>query len=756
MNRSFFTTFLGGPNYKGAVDIKSYAIIATPKQDHLKLFEHLALPIKDLPNTNSEENPDSFGSEHGVTLPMVAGGKRTRLLQYNEIIGQTYRLESLIGKGGMAFVFKAVHTTLGSHYAIKVLATEDLSQIARQRFEAEARAIAYMNHPNIVKVHNMGLDGGDTPFYVMDLLEGEPLSDFIDKNDIDFDTALEILRQTAIGLAYAHSKGIIHRDVKPSNIFLVKQSNDHNFVKIVDFGIAKITSDSAVASSGYSAQSRTAAGEIMGSPYYMSPEQTLGQNIDARSDIYSLGCTYYELLTGKPPYTGKTAFETMLMHQEAPPPAVQDEEGQELLRRMMAKKPSERYQSLTELLNDIDRIKAGKPIGRMSTAEGAWPGQNDIGSGQDTEGLRLGDNKALASAIVLVVSLIVIGFAFLLLTRPAQTIANLPETKAVELDPRDALKEALGATEAKPLNAHAPIFSEVTNVNGKKMRRFNIGPEFIGEVIRLWQLDGAFTEKPQAYQAKDILTLPEDRFYTLSIDLTRHPELINNLSAFEAIKKDEFAGVVIVGNVYAGFEENSHANIANKRFTKALLKIVAGWTNLRFVTLDRAYLEDDDLDNLDRCKGLQVLDIIGPQEVSKKIDGHKAFQNLIVLNLGQIDPRPFFASIKKAQKLYTFGLYKTDPDADLSKLSLPKCVVRVSLTNIDFNQKILDLVEPLPKLDSMTLFDCNVDPSCIKKVLAKKSVSSMQIQDATIAKLKAAGVVSPKIVRGSDTGIVLK
>jgi serine/threonine protein kinase len=315
---------------------------------------------------------ESFDDSHTIVLGGRDANVATRVLKPGDLVGGSYELTELLGRGGMGLVFCARHNMIQQRYALKMLDPEQSDEISRRRFEIEGRAIALLDHPNIVKVYNMGLDAGEYPFYVMDLLDGIALSDYImQKQRLSFQESLDVFSQIASGLGYAHSKGIVHRDVKPSNIVLLAQSNGGQLVKIVDFGIAKVTS-----SAGFHSQAQTASGEVLGSPLYMSPEQSIGAPVDHRSDIYSLGCTLYEALCGQPPYRGPNAMATLMMHQnEAVPSILRALPEQQLpqsvdllLAKMMAKRPENRYQSMEQFMHDLERIKQGKAIGTVAIA----------------------------------------------------------------------------------------------------------------------------------------------------------------------------------------------------------------------------------------------------------------------------------------------------------------------------------------------------------------------------------------------------
>lgn len=312
------------------------------------------------------------------TVIFRSEGKTEHHYRRGDIIGESYQLIDLIGQGGMGVVYRVNHLILGKQYALKLLAPNQINNQSWRRFELEGRSLAKLNHVNIVSIHNMGIDKG-CPYFVMDLLSGMSLGDQVKSSGpLSEKENLEVYLQVCAGLSCAHKNGIIHRDIKPGNIMLVPAASGI-LVKIVDFGMARLQTPSGTAS-----QALTASGEIFGSPYYMSPEQTLGEEMDARSDIYSLGCSLFETLTGRVPFAGTTAIQTLMMHQEAEPPAPSslltssNETSSNrtssklspaidaVVARCLKKEASQRYQSAEQLAIDLQRIIDGKPIGNAS------------------------------------------------------------------------------------------------------------------------------------------------------------------------------------------------------------------------------------------------------------------------------------------------------------------------------------------------------------------------------------------------------
>ncbi len=272
------------------------------------------------------------------------------------------RLELLecIGEGGMSSVYKARHLVMNKIFAVKLLNPYlTAKQNNLKRFQQEAKAASILNHPNIITVHDCGVTHDNHAFLVMDYIDGTSLADVLEQQfKIAPERAIPIFIQTCDALAHAHVHGIIHRDLKPSNIMLLKEGDQTYVVKIVDFGIAKLLDTTDI---GEGNQHLTQTGDVFGSPLYMSPEQCTGNQLDKRSDIYSLGCTMYQSLTGKPPLAGSNAFDTMRKQLHEMPAAIVGEKSENaLLKRMnaiimkcLAKEPQERYQDMSHVRHDL-------------------------------------------------------------------------------------------------------------------------------------------------------------------------------------------------------------------------------------------------------------------------------------------------------------------------------------------------------------------------------------------------------------------
>jgi serine/threonine protein kinase len=274
------------------------------------------------------------------------------------VIGGRYRLLECVGKGGMGTVYKAVHEALDKIVAVKLLRSDHtLDDSTIRRFEYEAKAASKLNHPNLASVFDYGRTEAGAPYLVMDFLDGMSLADLIKKEgQVNVKEAIGIFQQIAAALEYAHNNRVIHRDLKPSNIILMQDSEGHCVAKLVDFGIAKVLpiGDSEVLPV-------TGAGEIFGSPLYMSPEQCTDKDLDKRSDVYSFGCLMYESLTGQPPFYGENPVQTMYMHVNDLPREFRSSfpnvrlmaDLERIVLKALAKDPDKRYQSMKALQEDL-------------------------------------------------------------------------------------------------------------------------------------------------------------------------------------------------------------------------------------------------------------------------------------------------------------------------------------------------------------------------------------------------------------------
>ena len=326
--------------------------------------------IGDMSNSRMAEVPPPERSPQplGFVPPVRgAGGSNppTRTITQNltgTTVGGRYALRGILGEGGMGTVYDAEHLGLGRFVAIKVLnPSQAKKRVAVKRFQQEARAAGAIGHPNICEVYDMGLLDDGSPYLVMEKLVGQTLADRISREGgLPFDDIAEVMIQVLSGLIAAHEKGIVHRDIKPENIFLARRTGYPPIAKILDFGVSKMMAQFATADDQLDL---TRTGMVMGTPYYMSPEQARGErNLDGRVDVYACGVMMYEAIAGKRPFLAPNYNALLLAIINTAPRSLRDvrpatpPQLEQIVRRAMAKARTERYPTAVHLLRDLQTL----------------------------------------------------------------------------------------------------------------------------------------------------------------------------------------------------------------------------------------------------------------------------------------------------------------------------------------------------------------------------------------------------------------
>ena len=305
----------------------------------------------------SREEQAPLKSEVATSAPNSAEPNGLQDMAATLAIPPRYKLLSEIAAGGMGVVYLAKHQVTGQKLALKILHNAAASDLVNlKRFKIEAASAGSLTDPHIVKIIDFGVTDRSIPFLVMEYLDGETLSERLKRvGNLDSTAFFDVFTQICEGLANAHKNKVIHRDLKPSNIMLSKTDSGADFVRILDFGLARVVDEEG------QSKTLTKTGEVVGSPPYMSPEQGLGHKCDERSDIYSFGCMMYEALTGKLPFMGENAVDTIFKHINDQPLSLSaqcpgqpfSKALQAVLSRCMEKDPNSRYQSVGQLLTDL-------------------------------------------------------------------------------------------------------------------------------------------------------------------------------------------------------------------------------------------------------------------------------------------------------------------------------------------------------------------------------------------------------------------
>lgn len=361
-----------------------------------------------------------------------------------QIIDGRYQLVNELGEGGMGVVFRAQHTEMDRAVAIKFLKPSLLTDKDKlDRFMREAQTVSRLKHQNIVNVYAVGQTPTGAPYIAMEYVEGERLSDLIQQRGfLQTEEALPLFIQVCEALAHAHQNKIVHRDIKPSNIMIVQEPDGQRIVKVLDFGIAK--------SIAAGEQGLTQTGHVMGSAFYMSPGQCEGRVTDLRSDVYSLGCTLFEALTGKPPFQGETFYETLNKQLTETPKAINEanpraqitNELQAVIDCMLHKDRDMRYQSMDKLRADLEKVLKGEKATEIP-----------LNTGNPAHRRKFKLSKQQIAGITIGVAIVIIGlvaFNFLQQSK-APIVANQPS--------RNYFKKGVIAEENKDYALAEQLFS---------------------------------------------------------------------------------------------------------------------------------------------------------------------------------------------------------------------------------------------------------------------------------------------------------
>lgn len=577
---------------------------------------------------------DPFGSVSGAHLSI------------GSLVEGKYRLMEGLGEGGMGVVYKVEQVLLNRHMALKTLTGSEFSESSIRRFQAEAKLLAKLDHPGLVKVQDFGFIDNVKPFLVMDFVQGRTLASVLKTSGVmELDVAIKIFVELCFALGYAHSKNIVHRDIKPSNIMLttpgLDSENEH--VKVLDFGIAKLLHRGL-----NETDSLTRTGEIFGSPFYMSPEQCLGQQVDHRSDIYSMGCVMFEVLTGAPPFTGETSISTIMMHQSKKPLTLKEAslgrdyppEIENLVASMLEKNPDNRIQSLLDVAQLLIGAQKGLSGGAILNKSVSVPSQQD-------QKQQIQHNKLIGYAICALLAgvLIMLGLIYYnqqqgLTIRSIENTPDLPSGKWSKLS-EDKLSKTFSFPKDFSLGRLAYGSSVLTRVKAQ------------GDVT--------------VPSTGTVVFVPNNLFLT-------HPQFMKNFRADDLTEID--------------FKETGVTDIAKHQY-----KIVP-----------RSALTDDELIY---CKDLTGLTGLGLKNCLITDTGLAHVKDLPLKNLN-VDGTDVTASgLKQLRALknlfYLRACYLKDGGKIIEALKGSKAIHYLYLTGADIKDDDLKYLETMPNLEELSI-----------------------------------------------------
>lgn len=430
------------------------------------------------------------------------------------LIGGKYIVTSLISEGGMGAVYRAIQTLVDREVALKVLKAElESSAEGAERFLREARAVSRLSHPNIITLFDFGVDAGQ-PFMAMEYAPGVSLGKWLESTTLSLDRIIHVITQTASALAEAHNQGIVHRDLKPENIIVIRSGNDPDFVKLLDFGIARLVNATAT-------RGLTREGEVYGTPHYMAPEQAKGEaNIGPPADVYSIGIMLYQLLCAKMPFDAPTPLAVLYQHLHEPLPAIAARPGvvvspelERIIRTATQKSVQDRYQTASELLGALQNLK--NPTRASALAEelfadfgGTIPGATPLASTQNHPALQSsaipvhdpdpsielppephveeGVSKALIGLVAALMLAVIGGVAYLALdtfsgqatTEPVDMVQNPPVEKKTPPQPEKTEPEKVAEVpKVEPVAVQEPEKVEPEKVEPENVEPEKVEPE---------------------------------------------------------------------------------------------------------------------------------------------------------------------------------------------------------------------------------------------------------------------------------------
>ncbi len=609
-----------------------------------------------------------------------------------DIINGSYQIEAYLGQGGMGFVYRVEHLAMHRQLALKVLRSDQVTATAWRRFQNEAQAIARLDHINIVKIYDMSHSESGLPYYTMDLLTGESLSELLRCLDIlPIKQTLPIFRQVCAGLSYAHDRGIIHRDIKPANIMLLSQSNaaGGKIVKIVDFGIAKLN-----ATHGGASQGVTRPGEVFGSPLYMSPEQCAGTAVDHRSDIYSVGVTFFEILTGSTPFAGNTAVETTMMHQSMEAPTLSSQvsgnnfkfppELERIIAKLLQKSPEHRYQSLAETAGDL--LSLEHYINNSLDAPTPAFSRPAIARALETT-ISTADKKAHAASEN---RMKIIGLALFPLLGAAALTATFslwPQLTEKKVVPKAAPPTGTGTADRMPLQNlyqaeigdQKPPFSTIIKKNGQLIRHFEFPRDF--SVGFLKYSTGHVLATSMARGPRDV-PFDANIKITVSGDATQYPAI---LKRFQHGDLKHFESKSIEGN-------------------NAMVKNISQVTSIHKLELAGNELDDGCLAYMSRLTKLDTLDIADTKITGAGMAKAPLAQRLTSLNFNSNDKvSPLLDAMRHSKNIERLYLDRTFVNAhDIESLSTMPKLETLTLSNNKLHDRDL---APLVKLKHLRCLD---------------------------------------------------
>jgi len=654
-------------------------------------------------------NSSEYSSERSSESGAAAGDDS--FLAVGHIVDGKYRIEERLGHGGMGAVYRVQHLLLDKTMALKTFSPEGLTLDSWDRFQREAKSIAKLTHANIVQVFDFGIGKGNVPYYTMEILSGRSLSQKLHQSGrLSLSEALPIFTAVAGALAHAHKVGIVHRDIKPANIFLDQDKSGKVVTKVLDFGIAKLAS-----TQGLENQSQTDSGLVFGSPLYMSPEQSMGKPTDQRTDIYSFGCTAFEVLTGKPPFLGKNAFDTIRMHHDVKPPHLVDvckdvvfsSEVEALVAKMMSKDLAGRYQDFGQVLADLKIIES-LPVGAQQSTKSSLltssqtsdnsrlllekTGDSEI-TDEITVATEIGAVKLFLPAVVALILLALISGTLFLSRADLNLFAGKSQG-------RPTLSGAAATSGAAPAVEEHKYYS-VLSPGGGRVFYWPV-ETLIGRV--------SVNQKPSV-KAVGVLTLPKNA----TLSLVAGEPLWTDPSLFDHFRHDDITSL----------DCDSHITWTRRH----LEKICQNLTSLYRLDISDGDIKGDGVDLFNRLTILQELDVGGTKITGKDLVRLNRLRDLRRLHVVDLpDMSPVLEKLKGSKNMLFLYLSGCNMNSnDVANICTMSNLLDLDLKRNEITLDDVKRLTVLKHLRTLCLGGTKLGPSIVEKFPRFESLGLLEI-----------------------------
>jgi hypothetical protein len=689
-----------------------------------------------------------------------------------EMLGGKYKIISLLGQGGMGCVYRVEQIFLNKDMALKTLNSASASTVTLQRFQLEAKAASAIRHPNLVEVHDFGLLNDGRPYLVMDFIEGISLAEYLKEHGpLNIKDVTPVFAQACFGLLAAHERGIVHRDIKPGNIMLLKNRSldSDGSVKVVDFGIAKVTGQEAD-----EVQSLTRTGDVFGSPLYMSPEQCMGGAVDQRSDIYSLGCVLFEMLTGTPPHVGQNALNTMKLHESGRAPTLREaslgkqfpDALEQIVAKMLAKLPGERYQNIGLVAHDLASVGKGRSVSDLlHTAKVTKP----------IRIISMNERQFVLMMISIVLATTAVsgffGYQFKRymeqsdhgdVTMPARVDDSQSKITAVPTNKtgpeRKPLEDDLLLTypqldaEAKAAIENAGPVRAVL-VNGGREKTFEFPKCGIGILCQFQTIDSNKELRRASGSVSVLSNIP------LMLKIQGHTAnaVIDTPAFFSKIDPNEFLGLIITGSDDEIHSVSSIRNLRAKNFEE-IAKILTSWSRLETMTLDNLPIDSTATVTFNKLKHLRHFRLTrclidAPSFARQTFLG--LLKSLIIADIKNIDA--VVRSAAKSGNLQYLCLGNTGVTADtIRELQHCSTLDTLILQEEKFDDQIVEAIVSLHYVSKVG-FQGTLTPRQLATLVKCSHLQKIGIQGTGLTNEKRLELTrsSPKIGFMPDAGIAL-